>query len=158
VKNALREYRGIWRRFQIIKNGQVAVVSDYAHHPSAVTNTIEAAREFFTGRRIVAIFQPHQHDRTKKLFKDFVESFKFADVVVVPEIYDVKGREEEFPGVTSKDLATAIAEKFPDKVVRHAEDLAGAKEMVNSLLQPEDVVLVMGAGDVYEIAKEIEKV
>jgi len=154
VKQALSEFKGIWRRFEVIKNEKYTVISDYAHHPTAIQETIKAVREFLPGRRVVVVFQPHQRDRTKKLFDDFVKSFDLADVVIVPEIYDVAGREEG-QSISSKDLVEKIKQNDPKKQIEYAEDLMEARVKVKSIIQDEDVVLVMGAGDIYKLASEI---
>ncbi|MBI5077487.1 UDP-N-acetylmuramate--L-alanine ligase [Candidatus Falkowbacteria bacterium] len=155
IKQCLKEFKGIWRRFEIIKNEEIAVISDYAHHPTAVSATIKATREFMPGRRVVAVFQPHQRARTKKLFNEFVKSFDLVDVVVLPEIYDVAGREETGQQISSKDLAAALKTENPKKEIVYAQDLAEAVDKVKLLIKPEDIVLVMGAGDVYKIVNEI---
>ncbi|MFH0779782.1 MAG: UDP-N-acetylmuramate--L-alanine ligase [Parcubacteria group bacterium] len=156
IKKSLAEYRGIWRRFEIVKNDKITVISDYAHHPTAVRSTLKAAREFFPGRRIVAVFQPHQHSRTKKLFNDFLKSFESADVVVISEIFDVAGREVEDTEISSKDLVDTIHATEPNKPVFFAIDLNETVEKVNALVRDEDVVLVMGAGDIYKINAKIK--
>jgi UDP-N-acetylmuramate--alanine ligase len=155
IRETLKTYKGVWRRFEIVKNDNITVVSDYAHHPTAVQATIKGTKEFFPGRRLVAIFQPHQHDRTKKLFDEFTNSFDMADLVVLPEIYDVAGREEQNTEVSSKDLALSMMEQDPVKDVHATQTLDAAVEKVNPMLREEDVVLVMGAGDVYKICEKL---
>jgi len=155
IRESLKNYRGIWRRFEVVKNDEITVVSDYAHHPTAIAGTIEAAKEFFPGRRLVVVFQPHQHDRTKKLFSDFVKSFDKVDLVVLSEIFDVRGREEKNVDVSSKDLALAIVEDDPVKEVHYEASLPDTLNKVNTLVRKEDVVLVMGAGDIYKIVKNV---
>ena len=110
----MSEFKGTWRRFEIKKakayGKQITIISDYGHHPTAIAQTVQAAREFFPGRRILLCYQPHQHDRTKKLFDEFVETLALADHVIVVEIYDVAGRNEEH-NVSSNDLVLAIKKK-----------------------------------------------
>lgn len=154
VKEALKEFQGIWRRFEIVKDQEITVISDYAHHPTAVKETIKGAREFLPGRRVVAVFQPHQRDRTKKLFDGFVKSFDQADVVVLPEIFDVAGREEGIK-VSSRDLVSAMKKNSPKKQIYFAQDLEEARKKVIEVVNLEDIVLVIGAGDVYKIAGAI---
>ncbi len=156
IREFLKNYRGIWRRFQIIRNDKITVVSDYAHHPTAIANTIEAAREFFPGRRLLAVFQPHQRNRTQKLFEEFKESFSKVDLVVLSEIYDVAGREAENINISSKDLALAIIEDDPVKEIHYEPNLTQTIEKINSLIKEDDVVLVMGAGDIYKIVNQID--
>ena len=156
IKNSLKEYRGIWRRFQIVQSDDFTVVSDYGHHPTAVQGTLKAAREFYPGRRIIAVFQPHQHDRTKKLFNDFAKSFGDSDIVILAEIYEVRGREEMNTEISSKDLALAIQSIEKDKQIIFAKDLDEALQQVNALVKPDDVVLVIGAGDIYSISAKVK--
>ena len=156
IREALKNYRGIWRRFQIIRNEDITVISDYAHHPTAIASTIEATKEFFPGRRLIAVFQPHQRNRTQKLFDEFKASFDKVDLVVLSEIYDVPGREEDKLNISSKDLALSMVEDDPIKEVHYEPNLVQTLEKVNTLVSPEDVVLVMGAGDIYKIVREIK--
>jgi len=158
IRESLKNYRGIWRRFELIKNDEFTVISDYAHHPTAVSSTIEAAKEFFPGRRIVAVFQPHQRDRTQKLFNDFTQSFNKADLLILSEIYDVTGREEKNVEVSSRDLVFSILENDPVKEVHYGANLVETINKVNSLVRADDVVLVMGAGDIYKIVQDVQVV
>ncbi len=161
IKRALKDFKGTWRRFEKVaeKNG-ITVISDYAHHPTAIQGTLKAAREFYPGRRIVAAFQPHQRNRTKNLFVDFAESFEDADVLILNEIFDVAGREEnKDQDVSSKDIVNAIKKKNEIENRRQevvfTENRDETKKKLNGLIKKGDVVLVMGAGDMYKIAKEL---
>ena len=150
-RRVLKEFRGIWRRFERVGVWKGAdIISDYGHHPSAIKQTIEAAREFFPNRRIVLCYQPHQHDRTKKLFNEFVEVLPQADVTIVAEIYDVAGRNEGHD-VSSQDLVG----KINRSTTTYATDLEGAESQLRDLVAPADVVLVMGAGDIDEVARKL---
>ena len=156
IQNAFEKYFGIWRRFEKIYDKEIVVISDYAHHPTAVAATIAAARDFFPDRRIVTVFQPHQHNRTKNLFEQFVEALSVADVIVLPEIFEVTGREELTDrDVSSHDLVAAILARSPEKEVHYAKDLTKTMETVKKIVRVDDLVLVMGAGDVYTIADKI---
>jgi len=160
VQKALAEFPGIWRRFERLgeRHGAV-IVSDYAHHPTSVRGTIVAAREFYPERSIVAVFQPHQHNRTKKLFKDFVQAFAGADVVIISDIYEVPGREEiEDRDVSSHDLVAAIQKtRRKSEEVVYGGGLEETKSLARALLAPDTLVLIMGAGDIYTIARELLK-
>lgn len=160
IKRTLSEYRGIWRRFEKVEeiNG-ATVISDYGHHPTAVAATMRATREFFPSRRIVLVFQPHQHNRTKKLFDEFVASFDAADLVILPEIFDVAGRKDDDDAhMSSRDLVDAVKKRDGERgVVRgvHFTDSVDAGEvLLRKLVTPDDVVLLMGAGDIYLIAEK----
>lgn len=150
IADALAAFPGIWRRFEIVgeRNG-ATIVSDYGHHPTAIRVTISAAREFFPHRRIVLVFQPHQHNRTAKLFDDFVAALHAPDVALVSDIYHVTGREET-KEVTAKGLAEA-AER--PEAVFYAGSVVETKTLAEKIMLPGDVVIVMGAGDIDEVAR-----
>ncbi len=151
---ALSEYKGSWRRFDQRKleigNWKLEIIHDYAHHPTEIKATLTAAREKFPDKKIWCIFQPHQYQRTHFLFNDFVRVFSSApiDKLIIVDIYDVAGREKgDIKGkVSSKKLIEKInrswAEYLPkDKVKKYLEDT----------LKGEEVVIIMGAGDVYKL-------
>jgi len=161
IKKSLESFLGIWRRFEIKGEYEGAlVISDYAHHPTAVDLTISAAKEFYPDRRIVAVFQPHQHNRTRGLYQDFLKSFDAADEVILTEIYDVAGREEtEDQAVSSQNLVEDI-QKRNEKLVGHifyAKDLAETRRFIDEKKKTGDVLLIMGAGDIFEIADGLFK-
>ena len=155
IRKSLKAYTGLWRRFEKIYDEEVTIISDYAHHPTAVKATIQAVKDFYPGRRVVAVFQPHQHDRTKKLFNDFIASLREADRVIVSEIFDVAGREEACLSVSSADLVKKLNEAKTESSV-YAKDLADTLTLVNEAIIAGDVVLVMGAGDIYTISNKIK--
>lgn len=161
IQRAIGSFTGIWRRFERIseKDG-VLVVSDYGHHPTAVRATLEAARSFYPGRRLVLCFQPHQHNRTKQLFLDFIPAFDAADALVIVEIYDVPGREaKEDASVSSLDLCDAVrhhdADRFSRRPLEYARDPEAGLEVLHHWKKKGDIVIVMGAGDVYRIAERV---
>jgi len=154
VYDSISEYNGAWRRFEIkkevINNKKIILVSDYGHHPTEVKATLEAAREKFPNKRIWCIFQPHQYQRTYFLFNDFVRVFSnaFIDKIIITDIYDVVGREKSDikDKVNSKKLVDEIDKNSviyipKEKVKRYIEDN----------IKEEDIILIMGAGDVYKI-------
>lgn len=152
---ALRAFKGIWRRFEKVGEFKGAtVISDYGHHPTAIKGTLKAAKEFYPGRRVVVLFEPHQHSRTKELFADFVASFADADVAIISEIYHVEGRLASEGDVSSRDIVQAIA--LP--TVTYAPDLTSAESMLRKVVQKGDVVIVMGAGDVDKVARNLVEV
>ncbi|MBU4332134.1 UDP-N-acetylmuramate--L-alanine ligase [Patescibacteria group bacterium] len=165
IKKSLENFKGTWRRFERVGECRGAlVISDYAHHPTAVAGTIKATREFYPGRRLIAVFQPHQHNRTRKLFDDFVSVLakSKADVIIVSEIYDVAGRtSDKDKKVSSKELAQETRNKKQeikdDANVLYAKDLKETRSMILHYIKPEDVVLVMGAGDIDQVARKLVK-
>jgi UDP-N-acetylmuramate--alanine ligase len=158
---ALSKYQGTWRRFEIfnakikpnrLKPKAYTLISDYAHHPTEIKSTLKAAKEKFPGRRIILIFQPHQYQRTKLLFKDFVKSFDETDVLILTEIYGVPGREKE-KIVSSKDLTEAVQKRRQKckKSVIFIKNMEEIPKFLAKILKPNDVVIVMGAGDIYNL-------
>ena len=155
-RRTLKEFTGIWRRFERLGVWQGAdLISDYGHHPSGIKGTLEAAREFFPGRRIVLCYEPHQHDRTKKLFNDLVETLRLADHLVISEIYDVAGRNEEHD-ISSRDLVQEIKKRDPAKDVQFAEDHDAAEALLRDLVKAQDVLIIMGAGDIDVLARKLQ--
>jgi UDP-N-acetylmuramate--alanine ligase len=153
IKEALSEFQGSWRRFDKMGHFEGAeVISDYAHHPTAVRGTIEAVQELYPDKKILTIFQPHQKNRTKMLFDDFVESLATAEALILPEIYDVAGREEDID-VSALDLANALEVK--DKLCFYASDISQTRERTREIAKNYDVILFMGAGDIHDLASEL---
>lgn len=153
IKEVLAGFPGIWRRFEKVGNN---IISDYAHTPTAIKGTIKAAREFYPDKRLVVVFQPHHHDRTKRFFKEFVESFDQADLIIINEIFDVAGREaDKDQDVSSKDLVAEIKKR--GKQVLYGANLAETKKLILENMQKNDLVLVIGAGDIYKVAEELVK-
>jgi len=162
IKKQVEGFFGIWRRFEIINADLrgwprgLTLISDYAHTPSAVKGTISAAKEFFPSQRLIAVFQPHHHNRTKKLFNDFVDSFNQADVMILSEIYEVAGRENQVDSdVSSRDLVKAVKLKYPKQDIYYAANLLETKNKVLGIVRPKDIVLIMGAGDIYTILDDL---
>lgn len=155
VRASLAAFPGIWRRFERVGEFRGApVISDYGHHPDAIRGTLEAAREFHPGRRVILAFQPHQHKRAKKLFDGFVETLAGADVLVLEEIYGAAGRTEGEGEVSSRDLAEAVRARGM-KEAWYAQDEDEVIRRLKELVRPDDVVIVMGAGSVYKVANAL---
>ena len=153
ARAALAEFGGIWRRFEKVGERDGApVVSDYGHTPDAVEATLAAAREFHPGRKIILAFQPHHHDRTRKLFDGFVNAFDGADTLVLCEIYGVAGRKEGEGEISSRDLVEAVRARGTVKDVRYAAGPQAALAILEETDAEGAIMLVMGAGDIYTIA------
>lgn len=149
IASALAKFLGVDRRFQILGDYLGAlVVDDYAHHPTEIRATLEAARNGYPGRRVVALFQPHLYSRTRDFAAEFGESLAGADVPIVAPIY--AAREKPVEGVSSRLIADAAPGiEFLDR---------SNTQIVNELrrrLQPNDIFIAMGAGDVHEIAEQL---
>jgi len=152
---ALSSYQGAWRRFEIRKKGQLTIVSDYAHHPTEIKATFKAAREKWPGKEIWCVFQPHQYQRTHYLFNDFVKVFSRMPInkVIITDIYDVAGRE-------SKNLKKKVNSEKLVKAVKNPKVMYLPKKKIISYLknnlQGREVIIIMGAGDIYEVDKALK--
>lgn len=148
ARATLTNFRGVGRRFEIKGEvGGVTVVDDYAHHPTEIRATLQAARERFPQRRLWAVWQPHTFSRTQALLVEFAEAFGMADHVVVLPIY--ASREVDTLGVRSADVTAAM--RHPD--VRCAGSLDEALVWLGTEVRPGDVVLTLGAGDGYRVGE-----
>lgn len=159
IKNALESFTGVWRRFELIGVDPV-VITDYAHHPTAIKPTITAAREFYPGKPLITVFQPHQEDRLRALFKEFVESFDEADTVILAPIFKATGREGGEP-MSSETLAEALrvhdAMRGIQREVVAFETEEMTMEYVESIATKESVILSMSAGERYGVVRELHK-
>jgi UDP-N-acetylmuramate--alanine ligase len=146
---ALREFCGVRRRFERVGEERgVAVYDDYAHHPSELAATVEAAREL--GDRVHVLFQPHLPSRTRHLARELGRALAEADSACVTEIY--AAREDVPPGLSGKSVVDALAETRPGMSIGWAPDPADGAEIVAAWAGAGDVVLVVGAGDVDRAA------
>ncbi len=149
---ALAEFGGVGRRFERLGDaGGVTLVDDYAHHPTELVATLEAARQAFPGRRLVAVFQPHLFSRTEAHGVAMGQALAAADVAVVTEIY--AAREKPVPGVSGRAVADAARAAGAD--VHFAPERATVGQLVRGLLRPGDVVLTLGAGDITRLGPEL---
>ncbi len=153
IWNALNEFKGTWRRFEILGNFKTnLVISDYAHHPDALRGLLQAAKDFYPDKKLITIFQPHHHNRTKTLLADFASSFSLADFVIISEIYQVSGREDkEHENVSSQDILDLMS--HPKKY--YAPDFASIKQTIKKINPVDSVLLFIGAGDIDNLAREL---
>jgi UDP-N-acetylmuramate--alanine ligase len=153
---ALSSFGGAGRRFEELglTAAGVRVVDDYAHHPTEVAATIAAAREVTAGR-VVAIFQPHLFSRTRALAQEFGAALAAADVPVVLDVYPARERAVDFPGVSGRLVAAAVADARPGHGVLWLPRFADVLRVLPSRLEPEDLVLVLGAGDVDALGRSL---
>jgi len=148
AREALTEFRGVGRRFEVKGEADgVIVVDDYAHHPTEIRATLQAARDRFPGHSLWAVWQPHTYSRTMTLREEFAEAFGAADHVIALPIY--AARETDTLGVNSADVVAAM--HHPDG--RCARSLDEAVVWLGTELRPGDVVLTLGAGDGYRVGE-----
>ncbi|HEX2160594.1 MAG TPA: cyanophycin synthetase, partial [Thermoleophilaceae bacterium] len=153
---AIAGFRGTGRRFE--PRGSTAtgalVYDDYAHHPTEVRATLEAARTL-DARRIVACFQPHLFSRTRELAAEFGRALAVADVIAVIDVYPARERAADFPGVSGLLVAEAAADAAPGRPVWWLPQMDDAERMLRDRLGPGDVLLTLGAGDVDKLATRL---
>lgn len=153
ILKALGKFKGAWRRFEFkcVANGAF-IFNDYAHHPREIQVTLAAARSRFPFRRIWCVYQPHQYQRLAYLWDDFVMVFDAADRISLLPVYDVAGRETKDAKreVNSVKLAAALSER--GKNVCYHSSFSKAKKHIGFHSRPGDIILIMGAGDIYKLA------
>lgn len=153
IARALARFRGVARRFQVLyESGSLMVVDDYAHHPTAVQETIAAARAYWPGRVVVA-FQPHRYSRTAYLVRDFARALLRADEIVVSDIYPAG--ELPLPGVRAESIVDFIADLDEHKAAIHLPKPADVLAYLQRTIRSGDLVLTLGAGDIGGVAHEL---
>jgi len=152
---AIASFRGAGRRFDRLGEtaGGVPVIDDYAHHPTEVRATLEAARSY--DARIVAVFQPHLFSRTEQLHREFGAALALADVAMVVPVYPARETQEDFPGVTGLLIAEAACDARPGMPVHWSPSLDAARRTLAGVLRPGDLCIVMGAGDVDGLGRAL---
>lgn len=153
LDESLRTFQGTWRRFEFLgESAEGALVfDDYAHHPTAIRETLKAARAHFPDKKIAVVFHPHLYSRTKSLFKEFSEAFTDADVAIIAPIY--AAREENDPTISNSILASATKTHHG-----HAQAIESFEEIGQTLRHSAgagDIIITMGAGDIYKVAETI---
>lgn len=155
ISKALGNFSGIQRRFEFKgEAGGIKVFDDYGHHPSEIMATLKAARECFNGNRVVVLFQPHRYTRTSDLMDEFATSFGNADKLFLMDIYPASERPIE--GINSE----VLAQRIRDKGFENLTYISNRKEMMEKIaseLKSGDVLITLGAGDVYKMGEEILK-
>ena len=149
---AIATFAGAGRRFERLGRTPAGalVVDDYAHHPTEVAATIAAARTLGEPGRVVAVFQPHLYSRTRELAQEFADALATADRAAVLDVYPARERAEDFPGVSGATIA--------DRAPAHVTSTPAFADVVATVardLRAGDVLLVMGAGDVYRLGREL---
>lgn len=153
IAEAFAGFKNANRRFQYKGEiDDIQVVDDYGHHPTEILATLEAAKNGTDGRRIVIVFQPHRYTRTRDLMDDFATAFNNADVVYLLDIYPAS--EKPIEGITATVLAEKI-EEFGHRNVNYIGEVGTAAEIVAQNLEPNDLVITLGAGSITMLSDEI---
>ena len=163
---SLGKYKGSWRRFKIfdvkIENCKLKIVSDYGHHPTEIKVTVEAAKQKWPKKKIWLIFQPHQYARTHFLWKDFVRVLSNLPIqkLIITDIYDVAGREDKIAKqkVSSEKLVKEILNtKYKIHDTLYISTLWETEIYLRKNLRGGEVVMIMGAGDIYNLTVRLTK-
>ncbi len=153
ILNFLTEFEGVDRRLMAKGEvGGVLILDDYAHHPTEIRASLRAIRQRFEDRRIWCVFQPHQYSRTRFLLDDFAESFKLADITIVPEIFFVRDTAESKKEVNAEVLVERIRGRGCEAVF--INDFGGICDYLKTNVKSGDLVVTMGAGDIWKVADE----
>ncbi len=149
---AINSFKGSWRRFEFKgKLNGALVYDDYAHHPTEVQAAIQGAREKYPKSRLVAVFEPHQYNRTRHFLEQFAHSFKEADEVIIPSIYEVRDSEADLEAVSPEKLVEELSKHHPN--VRFGDGFENTAQYLRESVSEEDLILVMGAGPVWQVAE-----
>jgi UDP-N-acetylmuramate--alanine ligase len=152
IRKGLASFTGVERRFQRRgEKGGVMIVDDYGHHPTEIRATLAAAKEGWQ-RRLVVLFQPHRYTRTRDLLPEFAHAFDQADAVFITDIYPAG--EPEIPGVSGERLVEAVRAAGHPRVT-FADRKDRLAERVRPGLQPGDMVMTLGAGDIWKVGLEL---
>ena len=153
IRNAMASYSGVDRRFDFkIRTDELVFLSDYAHHPEEIRQSILSIREVFDGRRITAIFQPHLYTRTRDFYPDFAEALNLLDEVILLDIYPA--REAPIPGVTSQ----LIYDRLRPGIAKTMTTKEQLTDLVRQRAKDFDVLVVLGAGDADNLCPEITEI
>lgn len=157
IQRALSEFSGIDRRFQVLgtvatPSGLATFVDDYGHHPTEIGATLRAARQVWPDRRLLVVFQPHRYTRTQALMDDFAQVLSDVDVLLLTDIFTAG--EEPIAGADGRALARAVRSRGRVEPI-FIGDLDTLPEALRSVLQPDDVVLTLGAGSIGAMAQRL---
>jgi len=152
VASSLTQFEGVQRRFEVVmQSDEMIMIDDYGHHPVEVKATLRTAKETWPDRRLIVIFQPHRYSRTKLLMKDFWSAFNHADHVLVMDIFPAG--ETPVDNVHSLDIVRG-AHECGHKYVKHIKSSDELNKHLYRLLKPSDVLMTLGAGDVWKLGRD----
>lgn len=156
IKKNLKLFTGSKRRFEKVGQiGNILLYDDYAHHPSEIAATLTSARQWYPDRRIIVIFQPHTFSRTKVLFSDFAKVFGYADIALICDIY-TSAREKNDVSINANMLA--VEANKHKKNAFYLKDKKSGIKFLSDIVKSGDLIMTMGAGDIYLWHEEIQKI
>jgi UDP-N-acetylmuramate--alanine ligase len=151
VKTGIEKFTGVFRRWEVkAEAGDIMVVDDYAHHPTEIKATLAGVKAGWR-RRVICVFQPHLYSRTRDFYDEFGRSFFNADVLVLTDVYPA--REEPIQGVNGELIANA-AKELGHKRVHYVPDKKAIPNFLMDIKQPGDIIITMGAGDIWKFGEE----
>jgi UDP-N-acetylmuramate--alanine ligase len=154
IQAGINSFAGADRRSQLIGMvNDVALVDDYGHHPTEIQATLTALREQYEPQRLICVFQPHQHSRTRLLLEEFSKSFRAADLAIIPDIYYARDSEDDRKAITSTILVEHINAKSSN--AQYIGTFSDVVKYLEAYVRPGDLVVSMGAGPVWEVTDEL---
>ncbi len=154
IKKALKNYQGVKRRFTKVGEFQgITIIDDYAHHPTEISATLKAARQFIGDKKIILVLQPHKYSRVRDLFQEFATCVQEADIVILTEIYSAN--QAKIDGISKETLAQKMQELGHKKIIKleNDEDLA---KLIKENAAKNDIVICAGAGTITQMANNLE--
>lgn len=153
IRRGLHAFGGTKRRFEIIGEERgITIVDDYAHHPTEIEKTLSAAKSWFDGRRIIAVFQPHTFSRTRALFSEFASAFSFADIVLIAEIY-ASARESVDPTMSGERLVEETKKHHTHAYFK--KTYRDVEIYLDEMIEKGDVIIFFGAGDIADWGRKM---
>jgi len=156
IAKTLSDFRGVHRRMEVVANtdDNILIIDDYAHHPTEIKATLSALKNSWQNRRIIAIFQPHRFSRTKLLAEKFGKAFFDADYVIIDDIYSAN--ESPISGISGETIFGEI-KKTNHRQIKYLPSKDNILSYLSEIIQPGDIIITMGAGDIWTVAQELAK-
>jgi len=154
IRKSMKNFGGVWRRLEIKgKFNGATVIDDYGHHPTEVKLTLDAIKQHYPDKRLICIFQPHQYSRTHMMIDEFKDAFGSADKVIIPNIYEARDSNVDKSKMSTRKLVQTIGKNHPDVV--DGDGLDNTFNLLQDLVEPDDVVVTMGAGNIGGLAERM---
>jgi len=153
IRESLKDFQGTARRFEYIgKKGKTILIDDYAHHPEEIKATLKATKELYSYKNIITVFQPHSYSRTEALLSEFSQSFNASNEVIILDIY---GSARESSGHTHSKNLVDLINKHDSGKAEYITSIEEAVKFLKGKINNNDIVISMGAGDVWRVTKEM---
>ena len=153
IAEALERFTGVRRRFEALSRSGIVVIDDYAHHPTEILSVLRAARQNLPGRKLIAVFQPHQHSRLKMFQERFAEALAGFDAVLVSDVFSARDKEEDVRTVRSDSLIRSLRTAYPKVNALHTPGFDDVLMALREIASNGDAVIFMGAGNITDLAK-----